>query len=504
MLALAPFSWAGAVAAQGQERDFGPGRGEPGRGLTGTVSAPDGQGVAGASVEVRPAAGRGRLRTTQSDSAGNWRIGGLSGGVWRIEISAPGYQSARGRVEVRAGRGRVDTTLEIDADRVVRGWLEEANELLTQGEAARAHELYERALSVVPLPQSPAIHRALARTHFLLGRTDEAVRSLQRALLMNPQDAEARQLLPALLANAGRGAEGLEWLELLDTEGASAAGAAAFAVEVPERALDRGVSGRFRTRVERASPHATDERLLSALGDWERLGVEPGAPWRPAEESFEVFVPEPEASRRPGVLVWISPTPRGGLPDPAMTAVLESRQMIWIGPNRAGNSRPRADRIRLALDAVAALRRSHDVDPQRIYVGGYSGGGRMASILAIHFADVFAGGIYFMGVDFYREVPKADQPGTSWGPILQPPTEAAKREIQRSSRFVFITGAHDFNRAQTWAYRDAYVADGFDRVHLIEIPRAGHYHGFKAAELAEALAFLDGERAADAPEGTPE
>jgi tetratricopeptide (TPR) repeat protein len=474
--------------------------------LWGRVVAPTGVPVNGARVELRLGAGSGiGMRRTSTDGDGHWRVSGLESGVWSIEIKANGYQTARGRVEVGPATAPVDVALEVDHDAAVRAWLEEANTRLAEGSGAAAQALYERALSVIQEDRAAPVYRALARAYFLQGEVDDAARALQSALLTDPADSEARLLLPRVLASAGRETEAEQWLDLLAREGAAAAARAAFAVEVPERDLASRPRGRFHTTLSEPAPQANAERFLGALGSWENLGVEPTAPWSITGESFEAYVPEPEvpesassgasgeaAADRPyGLFVWISPTPRGGLTDREMTAVLDSERMIWIGANDSGNTRPRADRIRLALAAAHGLRATYPIDPERVYVGGYSGGGRMASLLAIHFPDVFTGGVYFMGVDFYRHVAKTDQPGTQWGGVLEPPTPAARGILEGRSRFVFITGTHDFNRAQTYAYRDQYLADGLERVTLIEIPDVGHLYGFRAAELDAALEALD-------------
>ena len=114
----------------------------------------------------------------------------------------------------------------------------------------------------------------------------------------------------------------------------------------------------------------------------------------------------------------------------------------------------------------------------------------MASAAALHFPEVFAGGVYFMGVDIYRQIEVPDRPGTFWGAVLRPPAAAIREGAQRS-RFVFITGSHDFNRAQTHAYHREYLRDGLSRSTLIEIPDVGHYYGFRGRELERSLAQLD-------------
>ena len=111
-----------------------------------------------------------------------------------------------------------------------------------------------------------------------------------------------------------------------------------------------------------------------------------------ATESFSLYVPpdyDPEGMPY-GVVVWVSPFDDGVMP-PELRPVFDDRHMIWIGPNNAGNPRHLFPREGLVLDAAANVVNFYNVDPDRIFVAGLSGGGRVAAMLAVDYADVFAG-----------------------------------------------------------------------------------------------------------------
>lgn len=461
--------------------------------LAGRVLSQAGPAVAGARVRLEPLTAVAAQVRVDTDAEGRWRRVGLAPGAWRIYIEAEGFRDSIGKVALRAGSNpAIEVVLEIDSDAVVKGWLERGNEFLADGKPGAAQAFYDQAVTVVRASQAAPLHQALARTHFLQGEIDEAVPALQRAILLAPGDGESRELLGGMLASVEREREAAAWLKLLDGEGSAAAARVAFGAEIPERRLAEGATGRFRTRIDSASPYGGEHELLARAGSHELLGLAPDQAWSPVGESFEVYVPEGGSAAEPyGIFVWVSPTARGSVTDEEMLPVLAAERMIWIGANRSGNPRARGDRMRLALDAVHALAATYPVDRRRVYVGGYSGGGRIASSLTIAYPEVFTGGIYFMGMSFYRDVPIPAQPGALWGAALAPPPDAALELMRERSRFVFVTGTYDFNRAQTYGYRDEYVRDGLERVTLIEIPEVGHYYGFRAAELAASLEALD-------------
>ena len=213
-------------------------------------------------------------------------------------------------------------------------------------------------------------------------------------------------------------------------------------------------------------------------------------PARP-DETFEVYVPESYAPGKPhGLLVWISPTAFGGTERPEIRSLLDERAVIWIGANRSGNDRAPADRAALALDAATAMRDRYDLDRERVWIGGYSGGGRAASRLALVSPDVFRGGLFVMGCDFYRDLPVPSEPGSMWPAAFPPPPKL--RELQREHRFVLLTGSRDFNVSQCRTVAEAFVREGFRHTVLLEVPGMSHYDPVPEAWWGRALSFLDG------------
>src|ERR1700719_615498 len=111
--------------------------------------------------------------------------------------------------------------------------------------------------------------------------------------------------------------------------------------------------------------------------------------------------------------------------------------MIFVTAAKSGNAADVLNRREpLALLAAQNIMRRYPVDPQQVYVGGFSGGSRVALRIALAYADVF-----------HRALLNASSDPLGNAEIPLPPPELL-REFQESTRVVYVTGAHDgFNIA---------------------------------------------------------
>ena len=193
-----------------------------------------------------------------------------------------------------------------------------------------------------------------------------------------------------------------------------------------------------------------------------------------AKETFQVRVPaDYDPSKKYGVLVWIS-AGQTGRANAAWNAVLDKHHLIWIGADRAGNSRSVMVRLGLALDAASNIKARYSIDPDRVYVSGGSGGGRCASMLGVSCPDVFHGGIYMIGCDYFREIPTGEA-NKIWPRSYVQPSARLFALAKQRSRHVLLTGEQDMNRPQTKAnFEKGFKADGFEHVSYLEVPAMGH------------------------------
>ncbi|MCE9555439.1 MAG: hypothetical protein K8T91_18985 [Planctomycetes bacterium] len=205
--------------------------------------------------------------------------------------------------------------------------------------------------------------------------------------------------------------------------------------------------------------------------------------------SWQVYVPGSYDDTLPyGVLAYVNSGDSGGIVG-GWQAVLDKHRIIWVGADKSGNSQPTSYRYALAVDGVRRIQEKYQIDPQRIYLSGNSGGGRICSQLMLLNADLFTGGYPHIGCNPYRNLPLPD--GKFLASKLQVNPKLMK-QASRQNRYVFLTGEKDFNRDHTRLIFNQYKSDGFQNVTYLEVP--GMEHSAPNAEW-----FEKGIVALDAP-----
>ena len=207
-----------------------------------------------------------------------------------------------------------------------------------------------------------------------------------------------------------------------------------------------------------------------------------------ASERFRVILPKNEETNQAlGLLVWISAENNARVSED-LVAQLAAHRLLLVSPLKAGNDRHPLDRFRLALDGACNMCRLYPVDTKRIYVGGFSGGSRIASMLGVAYGDLFAGTLCICGVNFYLDV---RGPGGEQYPGTFIPDPGALARAKQVGRFALITGETDPNRPSTKVLaQTGFRLEGFNRVLYLEVPGMGHAIP-GAASLKQALDFLE-------------
>ncbi|MCB1204436.1 MAG: hypothetical protein KDN18_09265 [Verrucomicrobiae bacterium] len=207
-----------------------------------------------------------------------------------------------------------------------------------------------------------------------------------------------------------------------------------------------------------------------------------------SKESFEVILPEGwDGKKDLGLFVWIPAGDAPQIPD-SWVKILAKHRLVFIGAKRSGNPRNLFDRLRLAIDANHNVRQQLPIDGRRVYVSGFSGGSRVASMLGVAWGEMFSGTICCMGVNFYTDVAAPD--GKVYG-LSYLPDEELLPLVKRHCRFALVTGEKDFNRPNTLgAFENGFLKEGFANVKVFDIP--GHGHSPPPAEwLDRAISFVD-------------
>ena len=151
----------------------------------------------------------------------------------------------------------------------------------------------------------------------------------------------------------------------------------------------------------------------------------------PAAERFIVYVPPTRPAAGYGLLVFVPPWRTARLPA-GWAQSLDRAGMIFVSAENSGNDQSvAARRAPLALIGYANVARRFPIDPARVYVGGFSGGSRVALRLALAYPDIFRGALLNAG---------SDAIGVS--PIHLPSPELMSL-FQTRSRIVEVTGSDD-------------------------------------------------------------
>jgi dienelactone hydrolase len=172
-------------------------------------------------------------------------------------------------------------------------------------------------------------------------------------------------------------------------------------------------------------------------------------------------------------------------------------------------------RMGLALDAVHNVTRRYNIDPDRVYVSGMSGGGRMTCMTAVYYPEVFTGAVPIVGSLYFREVPVPDDPELRallredpgdravWPQRLIRPGRRALERMAATQRWVLLTGSEDFNMPEMrMHFEHGFERDGFTHAHYLEVP--GLAHAFPDADwFGRAVALLDAPLNEEAGDGPP-
>lgn len=204
--------------------------------------------------------------------------------------------------------------------------------------------------------------------------------------------------------------------------------------------------------------------------------AEPPADWLPGYDStaqtYELYVPKGlKKGDSPGLILFISPGDSSAGFD-SFRKECEERKLLFASPQGAGNNTDTRKRVRIVLDVLDDLRREFRVDPDRTYIGGFSGGGRIACAIGFSLPEYFGGVISVCAAGDLRD--------ETW---LQ------QRVIDRLS-VAHLTGENDFNRGEVERFRGPMLAAVGVRSKVWVAPKSGHALP-ALPHFAEAVAWLD-------------
>lgn len=235
----------------------------------------------------------------------------------------------------------------------------------------------------------------------------------------------------------------------------------------------------FRRRL--LAPIAADDLLRFVESDGRRL-----APEHFDGGEVDAWVPPVEPAEGYGLLVFILPDDSVMLPRD-WSAPLAERGILAVVVRGAGNEVDLfSRRIPRVLDAYSLATSRWRIDPARTWIGGFSGGARVAQRIAMAWPEHFVGTLQLAGSVIV---------GTA---RLAPPPPELARHLQERTRFVFVSGLQDTrNRGNDTFARESMQALCFADVVLRSPARLDHWVP-GGHELAKALDALESPLAVDA------
>ena len=197
------------------------------------------------------------------------------------------------------------------------------------------------------------------------------------------------------------------------------------------------------------------------------------------KERFTVYVPPLIPARGYGLLVFVPPWENAMLPR-GWAEILDRHGMIFVTAAHSGNEANVLDRREpLALLGAYNIMNHLAVDSERVYIGGFSGGSRVALRLALAYPDLFRGAFLNGG---------SDPIGDAQAPL---PARELFSRFQEMTRIVYISGQNDAvnvdkDDASTGSLREWCVFDWYAE----RSPRVGHEIAGPTV-LSRALDMLD-------------
>ncbi len=204
------------------------------------------------------------------------------------------------------------------------------------------------------------------------------------------------------------------------------------------------------------------------------------------DEAVTVRLPakmDPKIAR--GLVVYVHPGPQAVIPK-AMFPALDELGFIAVAPDNVPNDRHRVDRMQLTLDAIATACDRYVIDPDRIYVTGVSGGGKIASHTWACAPDIIDGVVAIVGVGSYENMKRSD--GKYWRGDFEKPLGAQFRQL-KLGRLAAITGSEDANQDYVRRALAIMKGDGLT-VRLDDFEGMGHQMA-TPERFADSLSWVD-------------
>lgn len=232
--------------------------------------------------------------------------------------------------------------------------------------------------------------------------------------------------------------------------------------------MDNGLRGVLLATFMDRSP---DSSLASMITRIKYRTTEAPAIYNIEDETFVLYVPKAyDPTIKYGLVVYISNVP-AFVPPVEWQQVLDDHKLIWISANNSDKSKPAYRRMGMVLDAVYNTTLRYTIDTNRIYIAGMHTGGELASVLAVHYPQTFAGGLFIHGCLYHRDIRAAKDDPVKVDEGYRRPMMDKLYRAKTENRYVLLTGekASDLPTFKTLVNR-GFLEDRFKHVQLLVMP----------------------------------
>jgi len=151
----------------------------------------------------------------------------------------------------------------------------------------------------------------------------------------------------------------------------------------------------------------------------------------------------------------------------------EKHNVAMLAAQKVGNHQSIYRRVGVSILGLDKVLSDYKIDRDRLYIMGYSGGGRVASMACYFHPDIFKGCLGICGINFHEKVDltmieEADEYGYF--------KYTGKRvdDVKKNVKFAVVTGENDFR----YHYLKQVVSAGYQKhdfeVKIFDLPGYGH------------------------------
>ncbi|MBC8375887.1 MAG: hypothetical protein H8E26_07555 [FCB group bacterium] len=215
-------------------------------------------------------------------------------------------------------------------------------------------------------------------------------------------------------------------------------------------------------------------------------------------ELYDIHIPQGYDESEPfGLIIWINSN-SGGKPKTVWRPVLEDYKLIWIGGQDVGNGEWVSNRLGRSLLATYKGLELFNIDTNRIYLSGSSGGMRSATALQFGHPELYKGVAGRVGSAFPEHLPQVYEtrdPNSHYETsyfLGQGVNDAEFRDRPKAlgRRFAIITSFNDFREGDNFnVYHFGFERYGF-LSRIIDQP-GRHSNSWNEHSFRDAINFLD-------------